>query len=158
MAAAATRIEHSGHDMDDFKEIMKNLRLSVAASLIACSMPALAQVQSVNRTANGPTGTDIRLGVYVNVQPDCTSGPLPSIRLISGPESGKVVVKRGKVTATNYKQCLAMEVPAFIAVYRSRPDFAGVDVLTLEVKFPGGRTEQQRISITVGTGSPGRGI
>jgi hypothetical protein len=51
-----------------------------------------------------------------------------------------------------------MEVPAFIAFYRSRPDFAGVDVLTLEVKFPGGRTEQQRISITVGTGSPGRGI
>ena len=63
MAAAATRIEHSGHDMDDFKEIMKNLRLSVAASLIACSMPALAQVQSVNRTANGPTGTDIESGI-----------------------------------------------------------------------------------------------
>ena len=138
--------------------IISKLPLSFVASLIAFSAPALVQVQSVNRTANGPTGTDIRIGVYVNVQPDCTSGPLPSIRLISGPESGKVVVKRGKVTATNYKQCLAMEVPAFIAFYRSRPDFAGVDVLTLEVKFPDGRTEQQRISITVGSGSPGPGI
>jgi hypothetical protein len=148
----------SHHHMDHFKKLLKNMRLLVAASFIACSTPAFAQVQSVNRAANGPTGTDIRIGVYVNVQPDCTSGPLPSIRLISGPESGKVVVKRGKVTATNYRQCLAMEVPAFIAVYRSRPDFTGVDVLTLEVKFAGGRTEQQRISITVGTGSPGRGI
>jgi hypothetical protein len=138
------------------KEILKNLRLSVAASLIACSAPALAQVQSVNRTANGLAGTDIRVAVYVNVRPDCTSGPLPSIRLISAPESGNVTVKRGKVTATNYKQCLAMEVPAFIAFYRSRADFAGVDTFTLEVKFPGGKTEVQRISITVGSGSPGR--
>jgi hypothetical protein len=137
-------------------ELMKNLRLSAAVSLIACSAPALAQVQTVNRTANGPSGADVRIGVYINVKPDCTSGPLPSIRLISAPESGKVTVKHGKVTATNYKQCLAMEVPAFIAFYRSRADFAGIDTFTLEVKFPGGKTEVQRISITVGSGSPGR--
>ena len=66
-------------------------------------------------------------------------------------------LKQGKVTATNYKQCLAVEVPAFIAFYRSRADFAGVDVLTLEVKSQGGKTKLQRISVTVGTGSPGRG-
>ena len=55
-------------------------------------------------------------------------------------------------------QCLAIELPAFIAFYRSRADFAGVDVVILEVKFPGGKTELQRISVTVGTGLPGRGI
>jgi len=80
-----------------------------------------------------------------------------SIQLISAPEHGTVAVKQGKVTATNYKQCLAVEVPAFIAFYRSRADFAGVDVITLEVKYPGGKTELQRISVTVGAGSPGRG-
>jgi hypothetical protein len=136
---------------------MKKRGTSIAAFLIAGVAPALAQSQTVDRTANGSAGTDIRVGVYVNVKPDCTSGPLPSIQLISAPENGKVTVKQGKVTATNYKQCLAIEVPGFIAFYRSRPDFMGVDVLTLEVKFPGGRTELQRISITVGTGSPGRG-
>ena len=62
-----------------------------------------------------------------------------SIQLISAPEHGTVAVKQGKVTATNYKQCLAVEVPAFIAFYRSRADFAGVDVITLEVKYPGGK-------------------
>jgi hypothetical protein len=51
---------------------------------------------------------------------------------------------------------LALQVPAFVALYRSRADFVGVDALTLEVKFPGGKTEVQRISITVGSGSPGR--
>ena len=138
---------------------MARLRwLTAAALVLACSARVSAEVQTVNRTANGEPGKDIRVGVYMNVQPDCTSGPLPAIKLSSAPENGKVTVKQGKVTATNYKQCLAMEVPAFIAFYRSRADFAGVDVLTLEVKYPGGKTEIQRISVTVGTGSPGKGI
>jgi hypothetical protein len=53
---------------------------------------------------------------------------------------------------------LALEVPAFVAFYRSRADFVGVDVLTLEVRSPDGTTQVQRISVTVGTGSPGRRI
>jgi hypothetical protein len=129
----------------------------VAVVVLGCITPASAQVQNVNRTASGQPDTDIRVGVYVNVRPDCTSGPLPSIQLTSPPENGKVTVKKAKVTATNYKQCLALEVPAFVAFYRSRADFVGVDVLTLEVKFPGGKTQVQRISISVGSGSPGRG-
>jgi hypothetical protein len=77
-----------------------------------------------------------------------------SIQLTSPPENGKVTVKKAKVSATNYKQCLALEVPAFVAFYRSRADFVGVDVLTLEVRSPDGTTQVQRISVTVGTGSP----
>ena len=73
------------------------------------------------------------------MRPDCTSGPLPSIQLTSAPENGKVTVKKATVTATNYKQCLALQVPGFLALYRSRADFVGVDALTLEVKFPGGQ-------------------
>lgn len=130
----------------------------ISAVVVACITSAPAQAQSVNRTASGQPNTDIRVGVYVNVRPDCTSGPLPSIQLTSPPENGKVTVKKAKVSATNYKQCLALEVPAFVAFYRSRADFVGVDVLTLEVRSPDGTTQVQRISVTVGTGSPGRRI
>ena len=105
-------------------------RLALAILFFAFGTTAFAQLQTVNRTVNGQRDTDIRVGVYVNVKPDCTSGPLPSIQLTSPPEHGNVTVKKGKVTATNYKQCLALEVPAFIAFYRSRSDFAGVDVMT----------------------------
>ena len=132
--------------------------LTVAAFVFAYSPSGSAEAETVNRTLNGQPNTEIRVGVYVNVRQDCTSGPLPSIQLRSPPENGKVTVKKGKVTATNYKQCLAMEVPAFIAFYRSRADFTGVDVLTLEVRYPGGKTEIQRISVTVGAGSAGKGI
>jgi len=122
------------------------------------SSAALAQVQTVERAAKGQPAKDIRVGVYLNVLPDCTSGTLPAIRLLNPPVNGAVNIKRGKVTATNYKQCLALEVPGFIAFYRSKPDFSGVDMVTIEVKYPGGRTEVQRISVTVGDGTPGRKI
>src|SRR6516225_5227143 len=130
----------------------------VGMLVCALSGSAFAQVQPVNRTINGQPDSDIRVGVFVNIKPDCTSGPLPSIQLTLPPEHGKVTVKQGKVTATNYKQCLALEVPAFIAFYRSRSDFAGVDVMTLSIKYASGKTEVQRISVTVGTGVPGKGI
>jgi hypothetical protein len=127
---------------------------SVVATLVVAGITsASAQGPSTDHTASGKPDTEIRVGVYVNIRPDCTSGPLPSIKLTSPPENGKVTVKRARVTATNVKQCLAVEVPAFIAFYRSRADFVGVDVLTLEVTFPGGKTEVQRFSITVGSGT-----
>jgi hypothetical protein len=110
------------------------------------------------RTFRGPIDKDIRIGVYINVQPDCSSGPLPTIRLSSPPTNGKVTVKSGKVKATNYKQCLALEVPGYIAFYRSAPGFTGVDTMTLEVKFPNGRIEVQRVQVNVGDGPSGQKI
>ncbi len=89
---------------------MRCLWSVIAAVVVACTTSASAQVQSVSRVASGEPDTDIRVGVYVNVRPDCTSGPLPSIQLTSPPENGKVTVKKARVTATNYKQCLALEV------------------------------------------------
>ena len=65
------------------------------------------------------------------------------------PASGKVVVKTAKVKATNYKACLAFDVPAYVAFYKSPPEFLGNDVLTIEVKFDGGRTEIQKITVNV---------
>jgi len=122
------------------------------------SSVVLAQEKTVERAAKGEPAKDIRVGVYLNVQPDCTSGALPAIRLVSPPTNGAISIKRGKVSATNYKQCLALEVPGFIAFYRSKADFSGIDVLIIEVKYPGGRTEMQRISVTVGGGPAGQKI
>jgi hypothetical protein len=124
----------------------------------AASAPLKAQTTTVERAARGAAATNIRVGLYLNVKPDCSSGTLPAIRLLAPPANGTITIKRGKVTATNYKQCLALEVPGFIAFYRSKPNFAGVDTATVEVKYPAGRTEIQRISITVGDGKPGQKI
>jgi hypothetical protein len=126
------------------------------AGLTDGTSPVWAQdaVQMVERSVKAAPNKDTQIGVYLNVLPDCTSGPLPTIRLASPPSSGKVVVKTAKVKATNYKACLALEVPAYVAFYKSPPEFLGDDVLTIEVKFPGGRTEIQKITVKVsGPGS-----
>ena len=64
--------------------------VAAIAVLGSCSW---AFAQSVERTARGPADKDIRIGVYINVRPDCSSGPLPSIRLSTPPTNGKVTVK-----------------------------------------------------------------
>ena len=113
---------------------------------------AAAQVpmeRTIERSVSAVSNKDTRIGVYLNVLPDCTSGPLPTIRLVSPPTAGKVVVKNAKAKATNYKACLALEVPAYVAFYKSPPEFLGDDVLTIEVKYAGGRTEIQKITVKV---------
>jgi hypothetical protein len=130
-----------------------SLALGVAA-LTGWMGVATAQTRTVERSVQAVPNKDTRIGVYLNVKPDCTSGPLPTIRLAIPPASGKVVVKSAKVKGTNYKACLALEVPGYVAFYKSPPDFLGDDVLTIEVKYPGGRTELQKITVkVVGVGS-----
>src|SRR5262245_52278670 len=117
--------------------------------LLAATSYIAASAQTVEGTAQGEANKDIRIGVYVNIQPDCTSGPLPTIRLVEPPAHGKVTVKKGNVNATNYKQCLALSVPAYVAFYRSERDFSGNDTLLIEVRYPGGKQEVQRCAVLV---------
>ena len=130
--------------------------IAQAQSAQSPSNPAQAtpQPSTVERQAAGPSGQDIRVGVFVNVGADCSSGPLPTIRLVTPPSRGKVDVKSAKVKATNYKQCLALEVPAYVASYRSEASFRGVDSFAIEVRYAGGRTQRQLFKVTVGDPAP----
>ena len=137
------------------------VRTFCGAILLAALTPvasAWAQTATVERAVKAQADKDVRVGVYVNVQPDCSSGPLPTIRLTDPPTNGRVVVKRAKIGATNYKQCLSLQVPGLVALYRSRPGFSGSDTLSLEVKFPNGNTQVQRITVTVSAGGSGQSI
>ncbi|MCL2715468.1 MAG: hypothetical protein FWD68_13000 [Alphaproteobacteria bacterium] len=137
------------------------LPLVAAMVMIASSAWAAAEIvpppnrgeQVVERKINASPNRDTQIGVYLNVKPDCSSGPLPTIRLSSPPSSGKVVVKRARLKATNYKACLALEVPAYVAFYKSQPQFSGSDAVTIEVTYPQGRTEIQKITVIVGSGN-----
>jgi hypothetical protein len=132
------------------ESMMRRVFLSFAlATVTTAAAWAQSAIQSVERSVKTVPNRHTQIGVYVNVLPDCSSGPLPTIRLATPPAAGKVVVKTAKVKATNYKACLALEVPAYVAFYKSPPEFLGDDVLTIEVKYPGGRTEIQKITVNV---------
>jgi hypothetical protein len=124
----------------------------LALALAVAGAPAAATGQTVIRSTRGDPGKDIRVGVYINVKQDCSSGPLPTIRLVDKPANGTVTVKSAKIKAKNYKQCLAMEVPGYVAFYKSQPTFNGIDSFSIEIKYPGGRIETQKLNVTVGKG------
>jgi hypothetical protein len=77
---------------------------------------------------------------------------------VTPPAHGKVTVKQGKLRATNIKNCLGMELPAFVAIYRSARDFIGQDRFTLEVVGSNGKTQVQQVTVTVMQSGHGQGI
>jgi hypothetical protein len=135
-------------------------RLAIAAAIVWCLPAVVAQAQGnvLERELKGAPGRDLRVGIYTDIRQDCTSGPLPAIKLAMPPAHGVVAVKRGTLKATNMKQCLATEAPAFVAFYRSAPDFRGSDQFALEITWPDGRKQLQRFRIDVANGSAGEGI
>ena len=132
-------------------------RSGLAAILLLCAsaQQACAQANLIERDVKATAGRDLRVGIYTSIRPDCTSGPLPAIRLAGAPAHGTVSVKRAMLKATNFKQCLAIEVPAFVAFYRAASNFSGADAFQLEVTFAGGRKEMQNFRVTVTTGPAG---
>jgi hypothetical protein len=136
-------------------------RHSFAAAMFLCAgaLVAYAQDDVIERELKAAPGRDVRAGIFTDIRPDCTSGPLPAIRLATPPAHGNVTVKRGTLRAINIKQCLAIEVPAFVAFYRAGADYSGADVFELEISSPDGHKRRERIHVIVTkSSSAGEGI
>lgn len=132
----------------------------LALIFVLFGLPAAAfgQSQTIERQYKTQPNTNINVGIFSSIHKDCTAAPLPVIRLVAPPAHGKVVVKQGRVRATNLKQCLGADLPAFVAIYQSTGDFIGQDIFTLEVIGSGGKAQFQRITVTVMKPGSGHGI
>ena len=132
---------------------------AAAALFSACTFSAHAQSELFERQVTAAPGHDVRVGIYVDIKSDCTTGPLPAIRLVASPAHGAVSVKRGTLKATNIKQCLGVDAPAFVAFYRARAEFTGLDVFELEISLQDGRKRRERIHVMVkNSAGAGEGI
>ncbi len=138
--------------------MMHRYWIGAALFFLALTQLAGAQAALVERTVKATPGQNVRVGIYTSIRPDCTSGPLPAIRLAHPPAHGVVSVKRAMLKATNVKQCLAIEVPALVAFYRAAQDFSGADEFELEVTFSGGRKEIQNFRVRAAGANGGQGI
>ena len=138
---------------------MKWPTLAALCTLLALPTLTFAQQGAVQqREVKGKPDTDINAGMFATIRKDCTAGPLPAVRLVTPPAHGKVIVKQGKLRATNVKNCLGMELPAFVAIYRSARDFIGQDRFTLEVIASNGKAQLQQVTVTVMQPGHGQGI
>ena len=137
---------------------MKWPTLTSVCFLFVVPTLALGQTPMIERQVKGKPDTNINAGIFTTIRNDCTSGPLPAVRLLTAPAHGKVTVKQGRLRATNIKQCLGLELPAFVAIYRSAQNFIGQDTFTLEVIGAGGKSQIQRVTVTVMQPGAGQGI
>jgi hypothetical protein len=124
-------------------------RWFAAAALLFCAGAAYSQDNSIDREIKAARGREVRVGIHSSIRPDCTAGPLPAIRLAVAPEHGTVTVRRAMLKATNVKQCLAVDVPAFVAFYRAGQDLKSDDRFELEVSFAAGRKQLQRFHVSI---------
>ncbi len=118
-------------------------------TLLCSASTVYSQDNSIDREIKATPAREVRVGVYSSIRPDCTAGPLPAIRLAVAPEHGTVTVRRAMLKATNVKQCLAVEVPAFVAFYRAGQDFKNDDRFELEVSFAAGGKQIQRFHVNI---------
>jgi hypothetical protein len=124
-------------------------RWFATAALLCVASAVYSQDNSTDREIKAAPGREMRVGIYSSIRPDCTAGPLPAIRLAVAPEHGTVTVRRAMLKATNVKQCLAVEVPAFVAFYRASQDFKNDDRFELEVSFAAGGKQIQRFHVNI---------
>ena len=125
-----------------------------AASALACTFilsasAALAQSNSAHRSADVVAGKSHRLGVYGNVQKDCTSGPLPTVRVVTAPKHGELNVRSGKLKPGRISRCPKLEATAQGVFYKANPTYKGADEVSYEVRPASGKVESHTVRIMV---------
>ena len=136
---------------------MKRLAL-VLIWLLLLPAAVSAQEQTIERHFKGKSAANINVGIFASIHKNCTPAPLPTVRLLVPPTHGHVTVKQGRLRATNVKNCLAIESPAFVAIYRSERGFVGQDLFTFEIISQNGKSQFQKVTVTVTEAGDSRGI
>jgi hypothetical protein len=123
-------------------------------SLAMSGDSALAQSNSAYRSTDVVAGQPHRLGVYGNVQKDCTSGPLPTVRVVTPPKHGELNVRSGKLKAGRISRCPKLEATAQGIFYKPNPAYKGADEVSYEVKSASRKVESHTVKITVKEATP----
>ena len=127
---------------------------ALACALILAATAALSQSNNAYRSTDVVAGKPHRLGVYGNVQKDCTSGPLPTVRVVTPPKHGELNVRSGKLKAGRISRCPKLEATAQGVFYKPNPTYRGADEVSYEVKSASGKVESHTVRITVKEATP----
>jgi hypothetical protein len=127
---------------------------ALTSALVLSGATALAQTNAAYRSSDVVAGKPHRLGVYGNVQKDCTSGPLPTVRVVTPPKHGELNVRSGKLKAGRISRCPSLEATAQGVFYKANPTYKGADEVSYEVRSASGKVEGHTVRITVMGATP----
>ena len=112
--------------------------IAACLALAACATP-----QAETPPANAPmvrgalSGVRQQLNSFYNVNPDCTTGGYPTLKLAKAPQHGQVSVEQGMAFADYPKDnirsaCNGRSVPATLIYYMSEPGYVGADSVAFD--------------------------
>jgi len=100
------------------------------------------------------SGTEFRVAAMNFVNADCSSGPIPDVRIVAQPTNGELrteqirhIVDRAPDNVRHH--CNGKEVDALGLFYKSRDGFTGRDQITVDVDYKSGRVERYLYDIVV---------
>jgi hypothetical protein len=100
------------------------------------------------------TGNEVRIAHMNTVNADCSSGPIPDVRVITKPANGDiriepqhtVIDRRGEDRRVH---CNGKEVDGLGLFYKSHDGFVGQDKITVDVDYKTGTVKRFVYSIVV---------
>lgn len=125
------------------------------ANTVASAMPAKASAPQTGTISKAAlSGKQLILAGFYSVNPDCTSGGVPTVRVTEAPKHGAMTMVEetgfpGFPKENPRNACNAMKLPVANVKYQSEPDYVGNDAVTVEVIFPDGIYRTQTINIVV---------
>lgn len=127
--------------------------LAALALTTLAAGPALAQM-TVTRSESVATGKLARIAVAPNLKKDCSTGPVPEVRVTGAPKNGSVVTRTAKAKTPAGYRCPNVEAQVQGVYYKSNDRYTGTDETTFEIKTADGAVERITVKITVGSGTP----
>lgn len=121
----------------------------ILAAALALTVPAAAQT-TVTRSESVTSGKAARLAIVPNLKKDCTSGPMPEIRVSGAPKNGSLITKVGKIKTPASYRCPNKEAAVQGVFYESKAGYTGADEVVVDVKDSDGQIQTLTIKITIG--------
>lgn len=88
------------------------------------------------------------------MQKDCTSGPLPTVRVVTPPKHGELNVRSGTLKVGRITRCPELAPTAQGIFYKANSGYKGSGEVSYEVRSASGKVEAHTVRITVKDASP----
>lgn len=115
---------------------------------------AASAIQETPLNRDAFTGNETRIAAMHYVNTDCSSGPLPDLRIVTAPQNGeyrldKIIYAVDRKPDDPRASCNGKPVDAVGVFYKSKPDFTGEDGLVVDVDFRTGTVRRFSYKIMV---------
>lgn len=99
-------------------------------------------------------GNEARIAAMNSVYSDCSSGPVPVLRIVTAPKIGEyrleeITIPLDRRADDERARCNGTPVHALGVFYKPNPDATGMDTLVVDVDFKNGRVRRFNYKITV---------